>query len=228
MSKYIIYKVAAVAGVMLLAGVVGCSDDTSSRDASMLDKAVTDSKAKIDVTGAADKTVVSDGKTNPDGKVNLDAKAPLDLPAKPDVNPPKDTSPPADQAVVDAWAGACVGVTCTIQDNCCDCKARKGGTTVPVCPITTCKQNTCGAVQIKKATPYCLKGRCLLYDAGTACTTDTDCQKVDNCCDCLALPKGSGPPPCALTNCFVNTCTGWGLTAAKALCDSGVCKLKLP
>ena len=73
-----------------------------------------------------------------------------------------------------------------------------------------------------------VKGHCLVAATGTACVNDTDCQRVDNCCDFLALPKTAMPPACAIKSCFVNTCTGWGLSSAKAMCISGVCRMRQP
>ena len=226
---------ASLASTLLIVLVVGCSDDATSGDASvkadkagLQDKSVKDGKVVPDSKPSLDSQPSLDSNTQADAKPKPDIQTSSDLKVIPDNKVAMDKTVPKDQSVVDAWAGACVGVKCTIQDDCCVCKARKGGTTVPVCPITTCKQNTCGSVYIKKPTPYCLKGHCLLSEAGTACKTDADCTRVDNCCDCLALPKGAGPPPCAIKTCIVNTCSGYGLTAAQPRCISGVCVLRFP
>lgn len=114
---------------------------------------------------------------------------------------------------------------CALQNDCCHCKARKAGTTQPVCPTTTCKQPTCGGLLIKQPLLYCKGGHCLLTDGATKCSSDSDCRLVNNCCDCLALPLKALDPPCAITSCFVPTCQGMGMPTAKARCLGGLCKL---
>jgi len=233
MHKHSHVLAAGLVSILLVGASPGCSDDTTKSDAAVTDKG---SAGPLD-NGAPPDRAARDSKPAVDKKVKPDGKATQDLKAKPDTSPPKDkgTPPPKDKgtppdkaAKVDAWAASCPGVTCKIQDDCCVCKSRKGGITWPACPITTCKQNTCGSVYIKKPAPYCLKGHCLLTDTGTACKIDSDCKLVNNCCDCLALPKGSGPPPCKITTCLVPTCQGKGLTAAKPRCLGGVCYLRIP
>lgn len=54
---------------------------------------------------------------------------------------------------------------------------------------------------------------------------DKDCQKIDNCCDCLALPTSVAAPTCNMGPCFVNTCVGQGLATAAVQCVGGTCKL---
>ena len=218
-----------LAAILVLGGGQGCSDDTQAADA-----AVKDRGAGADQAVGKDQAS-PDSAAPPDGPAGEGVSQP-DLPPAPDADKHmQDKAIPADKgatpdkaAQVDAWASSCPGVTCKVQDDCCHCKSRNGGITWPTCAITTCKQNTCGAVYIKQPTPYCLKGHCLLTDRGTACKTDSDCYLVNNCCDCLALPKGAGPPPCVIKTCLVSTCQGLSLTAAKPSCVSGVCMLKMP
>lgn len=164
-------------------------------------------------------------KPNPDAKQPTpDVKQPTpDAKPKPDSKVPK---PDSKAPKPDGPSGACGGVKCVLQNDCCFCKGRKTGTTVPVCPSTTCKQPTCGGIMIKSPLTYCINGRCLVTDGPTTCTSDSDCRLVNNCCDCLALPTKALNPPCAVTSCFVPSCTAFGLNAYKPRCVSGVCKLQ--
>jgi hypothetical protein len=192
-------------GLVLLA--LSCSDedvlkkDSGAAPDQSADLAASDTGGQVDTT-VADKAGQPDQLT------------------KTDTGQPEASAP-------DATTAACAGVKCTLQDDCCICRAFNAGTTVPVCPTTACKQNTCGALLIKKPVTYCLKGRCLVGDHGSACAIDSDCKRVDTCCDCMAISNNVTSPSCPIKSCLVGTCTSYGLGAAKARCISGFCALSL-
>ena len=177
--------------------------------------------------GAPDAIHQPDTSPTTDTAPKTDATSTPDIAAKPDSVAKPDASKKPDAKVSpDGPAAACSGVKCVLQNDCCFCKARKSGTTMPVCPQTNCKQPTCGGIMLKKPALYCFKGHCLVTDEQTKCATDADCRRVNNCCDCLALPKGALDPPCAVKSCFVPDCTAKGMATAQARCVAGVCKLQ--
>jgi hypothetical protein len=55
------------------------------------------------------------------------------------------------------------------------------------------------------------------------CTDSTECALVNDCCSCVSIPIGRVPPPCAIDNCFVPTCTSIGQPDAQATCSVGQC-----
>jgi len=122
---------------------------------------------------------------------------------------------------------ACVNVPCGAANDCCTCGA--GRTDYdgfpPPCPAK-CKQPTCDAWKVLGPTAYCLKGRCLLMDNKRGCSGDADCELLNDCCSCMALPKGHAVPAC-LADCFAAHCTAIGLAGAKARCIGGLCRLAL-
>ncbi len=216
---------ATVMTVGLLAALAtACSDDTTGK---------LDTGPGKDQAPAADQSPAVDRGPGWDSGVNPDKAPPADQAPAADKAPPADKGPKPDKAPPkpdsapkpDAWAASCGGVKCTLLNDCCTCRAYNPGTTVPVCPVTNCKQPTCGALAIKNPGTYCLKGQCIVGDRGTACSADSDCKRVDNCCDCIAIPKGASAPNCPIKSCFVPTCTGKGLSTAKARCVSGYCRL---
>jgi len=119
----------------------------------------------------------------------------------------------------------CSGVQCHVVNNCCSCVASRNAFSAPPCPAI-CESPRCEAQGIGKPFAYCLKGHCLLGDGLDPCVVDSDCQKADDCCYCLALPKKVAPPPCP-ADCFTGQCTSLGLEAAKPRCVAGTCRLAL-
>jgi len=55
------------------------------------------------------------------------------------------------------------------------------------------------------------------------CVVDSDCQKVDNCCECTSMPADQTPDACAM-DCLVGQCTATGLEPVSAVCRSGRCE----
>ncbi len=196
----------------LLFLVISCSDDELKPDSAAAQDLSADQSAP-DKGGQPD-TATADKAGQPDK-----TKKP-DQAKQPDLGQTDTTSH-------DVLKPACAGVKCVLKDDCCICRGFKSGSTVPVCPTTTCKQNTCGALLLKKPSTYCLKGRCLVADYGTPCTADSQCKRVDTCCDCISIPSKAISPSCPIKSCFVNTCTSYGLGTAKARCVNGFCVLSL-
>ena len=56
------------------------------------------------------------------------------------------------------------------------------------------------------------------------CQADSDCQLVNNCCECAAHPADDPIAPCD-QNCFQPSCEAIGLFAAEAACRLGVCSI---
>jgi len=61
-------------------------------------------------------------------------------------------------------------------------------------------------------------------DPGEPCTAPSECQIVDNCCDCTALPEGVDPPECNMP-CDQTACAAIGIDPIAA-CDLGSCELQ--
>ena len=188
------------------------ANDVRTADATAVDRSgSTDSVSTVDTSAAVDRAAA------PDRAPALDTSARPDAMATPDRGPRPDMGP----------SPGCAGVTCALANDCCSCKAYNPVTTKPpACSITGCKQPTCGALFIRKPVTYCVKGRCLMGDNGIGCTRDSDCMFVSNCCDCLALPRGTNPPVCPIATCLVPHCQSIGLPSAKAKCVGGVCRLQ--
>jgi hypothetical protein len=140
-----------------------------------------------------------------DQKVTLDKKA-QDQKVSPDLVP-----------------DPCAGITCGLLNDCCDCYATNGPPP-GICKMM-CKQNMCDALGIKPQVTYCIAGYCVVTAGATSCTADTDCQRIDNCCDCLALPNAASAPDCKKL-CLISTCVSRGLATAKAHCVLGECRLQ--
>lgn len=174
-----------------------CSDDTSPPPTG-------DSAADLN---AADQTVQPDVATK-DSTPKADTAA--DTAAKPDA----DTS--------------CANITCNLKNDCCDCAAwHNAGPPPGPCAITSCKQPTCGALGLKTPAAYCYGGHCSVRDDGASCSSDADCQLINDCCWCEAWPKAAKAPTCPNLNCLVSSCTSHKLGNAKARCVGGVCRLGL-
>ncbi len=81
------------------------------------------------------------------------------------------------------------------------------------------------ALGIKQPLATCLAGHCLVVSNEPAsCSSDKECQRVDDCCTCTALPVAATVPTCQKL-CLINTCTSWGLPASTAKCVGGLCRL---
>lgn len=206
-----------VAATLLLAS--GCSDSrpaTPTDDQGRADQAPPRDAAPLDQRAP--------DAAKPDA-ATLDL-SPADAPARPDGN--KLDVTPRDQAVSKPDGGGTVcsaDTDCKVFEDCCDCTAVFAWVSRPICK-KMCFVTTCTALGFTKPTAYCAGGRCLLTEGGGAsCVTDSDCQKVDNCCDCLALPTSVTAPTCNMGPCFVTTCVGQGLSNAAVKCLSGTCKL---
>ncbi len=59
------------------------------------------------------------------------------------------------------------------------------------------------------------------------CVVDSDCQKIDNCCECSSIPADETPEDC-VEDCLVGQCTAVGLDLLKPACRSGVCAFDSP
>lgn len=55
------------------------------------------------------------------------------------------------------------------------------------------------------------------------CVVDSDCQKVDNCCECSSMPADQTPDACDM-DCLVGQCTATSLEPVSAVCRSGRCE----
>jgi hypothetical protein len=172
--------------------------DLPRSDTPRPDQGTRDLGGRSDQGGTVDRSVVDGIKT--DREVALDQKAGPDLAPDP-----------------------CAGISCGLLNDCCDCYATNGPP--PGQCKMLCKQNTCDALGIKPQVTYCVGGHCLVTAGATSCNADTDCQRVDNCCDCLALPKAASAPDCQKL-CLINTCVSRGLATAKVRCILGECRLQ--
>lgn len=124
-------------------------------------------------------------------------------------------------------APGCSGVQCVLVNDCCDCTAYdQAGPAPPPCNIK-CKQSICSMIGLTQPQSYCESGRCLITGGPGTCKTDSDCAKINTCCDCLALPKGAAAPPCKITSCFVPHCTAIGLSKHTPRCVKGQCRMSL-
>jgi hypothetical protein len=145
---------------------------------------------------------------------------------KPDGAQHKDLSVKPDHSSPDG-PGACAKVACEVINDCCECSSYdKTGPTPTPCPITSCFVPTCTSWGVKNPTSYCLQGQCFAAESATTCASDTDCQLINDCCECLALPATLTLPACKKL-CVVSTCVAKGLaiTSLKARCLSGSCRL---
>jgi hypothetical protein len=60
--------------------------------------------------------------------------------------------------------------------------------------------------------------------ADPECKNDADCQIVNDCCNCIAIPKSEQPPSCGISTCLVASCTPLG-NPSKAHCIAGRCSM---
>jgi hypothetical protein len=145
----------------------------------------------------------------------------------------KDTTPGADAAgdavaTPDTVDPACNNVQCNLKNDCCDCAAwHNAGPSPAPCTITSCKQPTCGALGLKAPAAYCHGGHCSVRDDGSSCSSDADCQLINDCCWCAAWPKAAKAPACPQRSCLISSCTQHKLGNIKARCVGGVCRLGL-
>lgn len=63
---------------------------------------------------------------------------------------------------------------------------------------------------------------------GASCTSDDDCQLVNSCCDCLALPASATAPECTMPECYAPSCEARGLWVIQVRCVQGACILGVP
>ena len=61
--------------------------------------------------------------------------------------------------------------------------------------------------------------------AAGPCTTADDCKLVNNCCDCLAIPKSQKDPACGMQTCFAPACEPLGIEPKDVTCFGGACTL---
>lgn len=123
---------------------------------------------------------------------------------------------------------ACAGVSCGLVNDCCQCQAYDNSVPPPMPPCTAiCDAPMCEALGIAGPQPYCFRGRCFLTAQQGTCNSDADCQLVNDCCNCLALPRAAAQSVAAtcLADCFVGQCTGLGLAGVSARCVAGTCRL---
>jgi len=142
----------------------------------------------------------------------------------------QDDAPPpirADAAV----DPACVGVTCALANDCCMCQAYDNTVPPPMPPCAAiCEAPMCEALGIAGATPYCFRGECFITAQAGTCSADADCQVVNDCCRCSALPRAAAQTvgmSCA-ADCFQGRCSALGLIGVGARCVAGSCRLALP
>ena len=55
------------------------------------------------------------------------------------------------------------------------------------------------------------------------CMSDTDCQLVGDCCNCMPMPKGSTAPACSTGECFASNCEARGIKTGEVACLAGRC-----
>ena len=137
--------------------------------------------------------------------------------------------PDPDAGVVqpDAAVGCDADQDCKVVSDCCSCKGIYQWEQPASCPVA-CAAPKCDNWGLSWHRAYCVGGRCKVTAQAGSCATDADCIKINDCCNCLALPKTvSGPPTCPLANCYVPTCSVEGLATTAARCVAGVCRLVL-
>ena len=115
---------------------------------------------------------------------------------------------------------------CKVFSDCCSCAAVAQGSHPAQCE-RACVQDACAAWGLKSPAAYCFEGTCRLSDKPTpGCQTTADCQLLDDCCVCLALPKAAiNTAGCPMASCATSTCATSGLTGVKADCVQGICRL---
>lgn len=59
------------------------------------------------------------------------------------------------------------------------------------------------------------------------CKTDDDCQVIDNCCACMAMPKGVPVPGCPVPECYASACDSLGVPSSNPHCIAGHCTLDI-
>jgi hypothetical protein len=190
--------------------ITACSDDggTVIPDTSTPDSAVADM-----TTGDGP---AADGPTTPDSTPVPDGDQ------KPDKSPPDQGPPLPDGPKTQCYSDK----DCKVAEDCCSCNAVYAWENSPMCKMA-CNDKACKTKKaLTQPEAYCLtaKGKCFLGDAA-ACSTDADCKLVNDCCSCMAVPVSVTPPNCT-TNCLVDSCTGFGLQGATAVCKSGKCRLQ--
>ena len=130
--------------------------------------------------------------------------------------------PQVDSAV----AGCAADKDCKVFTDCCSCKAVLTSDNPGSCKML-CNAPKCTDWGLTSPKAYCTSGKCMVGD-GTPnqCMTDKDCHLINDCCYCLGVPLGVAPPKCAIKTCFVNTCTGNGLSGTPAAkCLKGMCRI---
>jgi hypothetical protein len=228
-ATLVLFSLSACSDDLVAVGDAAVKKDSQAKDGAAKDAPSQDSALKPD--GPQVKPdgpqVKPDGpQVKPDGPV-VKPDGPVVKPDGPVVKPDgpvvtPDIGPKPDKG------GPTTGCTsdkgCKVFNDCCDCEAIPVSSNKPICK-KFCLINTCESLGLKQPEASCVGGRCVITDRGTACTSDKDCKKVDNCCDCLALPTTVTTPFCGIKSCFVSTCTGLGLSKYNARCVQGVCRL---
>jgi hypothetical protein len=115
---------------------------------------------------------------------------------------------------------------CKVFQDCCSCRGVLTSENPPICK-KACKRSTCD-VWFAQPESYCVNGRCKVGEgAANSCgNTTKSCRLINDCCRCLAVPaSNTSIPACSIKACFVDTCTGQGLSTARAVCTNGNCRL---
>ena len=197
-------------GSLLVAGVALSCDEALPPlpDGKVAADSATDAAADSAKTDAAN---ANDDATRPDLLQQRDAPPPDQRPPQPDGPPPVGTVCTSDS-------------DCKVFTDCCTCTAIHVTETRGSCK-KTCVINTCQSWGIANPVAYCVGGRCkVAAKQVTPCGGDASCQRIDNCCNCLALPTGLKPPPCG-TTCPLSKCPSEGLSKAQPGCLGGICRL---
>ena len=190
----------------------GCSDDGAT---------LPDSRAPDQQTGD-----VSIADLPPADGPLADAPVPdgpqTDAPPAPEEQGPE-AAPPDQGPQPDGPKTCSADKECKVFEDCCDCYPIYTWESPGMCKMA-CTDKACKTdLNLVPAEAHCVKGKCFL--GGGTCASDADCQMVNDCCSCMALPAKSTPPACNIKACFVATCTARGVSTAKAQCVSGSCRV---
>lgn len=194
------------------------TDGNAARDVQQASDGATDSRA-IDANplgdGSSADVTVSDGAAVKDSKPVADQKV-----ISPDASVDAAKAPDATLPTLCA-----VDNDCRAFEDCCTCRTHFAWETPASCKMA-CAVTKCKEIGIDPKAAYCVQGRCKLTVDAPSCTTSADCRRIDDCCNCLALPNSVKGPTCPTgINCLINTCAAHSLSGYKAACISGQCRL---
>ena len=213
----IIIPITITAAAMPLS-LAGCSDDPAGAPDAAAADAATFEAGEGPVTNP-----VTDGPLSPDSALPADSAPAADSAPVGDGPLPLDGAPAQDSAP----GKQCTSdKDCKVFEDCCDCRPILAWQNPGICK-KACKVKACQAEYfLTKPEAYCVAGKCWLGEGAALCKADGDCALLNDCCNCMAVPKGAKTYSCPITSCFVPTCTAKGFASAKAGCVSSRCRLR--